>query len=115
MLMPLITRLPDLDSRFWLTATWAAPFMFQLVLGAMLIALWLLGKVPYFMAHSADAGGRARFLTAAAVAALIWVPVSGLLLISRSPRVRGIGMGATGSVVIVLIGTIIIAFWVLRW
>jgi hypothetical protein len=115
MLIPLINQLRDPDSRFWPTATWAVPFMFQLVLGAMLLALWLLGKVPYFTAHNADTGGRAWLLTAASVAALIWVPVSGLLIRSRSSRIRGIGMSVAGSVVIVLIGTVVFAFWILRW
>jgi hypothetical protein len=113
--MPTIARLRDLDSRAWSTATWAVPFMFQLVSGTMFIALWLLGKAPYFMTHNAETGGRAWLLTAAAVTALIWVPVSGLLLMSRSSRVRGIGMGVAGSVAIVLIGTIVFAFWILRW
>jgi hypothetical protein len=110
-----IARLRGLDARAWSTATWAVPFMFQLVLGAMFIALWLLGKMPYFMAHNADTGGRAWLLTAAALAALIWVPVSGLLLGLRSSRLRGVGLSVVGSIAIVFIGTIIFAFWILRW
>jgi hypothetical protein len=81
----------------------------------MLIALWLLGKAPFFIPHSADAGERAWFLTATAVTALILVPISGLLLRSRSSRTRGVAVSVAGSVAIVLIGTIAFAFWVLRW
>lgn len=115
-LRPPTSQLRDMDSRAWSTATLASPFMVQLVLGAMLIILWLLGKAPPFMTHSGTySGERAWFLTAAAVSTLLWVPVSGLLFRSGSSRVRGVALSVVGSASIVLIGSVVFAFWALRW
>lgn len=65
--MSTITRLRSLDSRAWTAATWTAPFTVQLVLGAMFIVLWLLGKMPPFTrydveTHSSYVGERAWLL-----------------------------------------------------
>ncbi|PIJ31041.1 hypothetical protein BMW24_021610 [Mycobacterium heckeshornense] len=112
--MPSINSLRDLDSRVWSTATWALPFVVQLVLGAMFIVLWLLGKVPPFTTHSAYEGERAWFISGAAVTMVASAVVSGLLLTSRSPCVRGVALSAVGSGTIVLIGSIVYAIWELR-
>jgi hypothetical protein len=118
--MPSAAWLRDLDSRVWATATWATPFSVQLVLGAMFIALWLLGKVPPFttynvVTHSTYVGERAWLLTGAVITALVSIPVSGLLLRSHSSRTRGVALSIVSSTAIVFIGAIIFAFWLLRW
>jgi hypothetical protein len=113
--MPPITRLRDLDTLAWSTATWTTPLIVQLVLGAMFIALWLLGKAAPFMTHGSYSGERALLLTAAAVTALVSVAISGSLIMSRSSRVHGAAMSIAGSAAIVLIGSIGFAFWILRW
>ncbi len=109
-----INRFPKMDSRAWSTATWAVPFVVQLVLGTMFIALWLLGKVPPFVTHSAYGGERIWFLAAAAVAVLVSVAVGGWLLTSRSLRVLGVAVSVAGSAVVVLVGTVVFGFWTLR-
>jgi hypothetical protein len=114
-LMSTIAHLRDLDSSVWSTATWAAPFIVQLVLGATIIALCLSGKVPPYLTNSSYSGGPVWFLTVPAVTALVSVPISGLLLRSRSSRVRGIALSIAGSAAIVLIGAIVFAFCVIRW
>jgi hypothetical protein len=115
LLTPTIARLRDLDSRAWSTATWAAPFIIQLVLAAMIIVLCLSGKVPPYVTNSSYSGGPAWFLAIAAVTTLVSVPISGLLLRSRSSRVRGMALSVMGSAAIVLIGAIAYAFCVIRW
>lgn len=118
--MSIIARLRDLDSRAWSAATWAAPFTVQVVLGAMFIVLWLIGKTPPFTSynvetHSTAIGERAWLLTGAAITALVSVLVSGLFLSSRSSRARVAGLSIAGSAAVVLVGAIVYAFWFLRW
>lgn len=115
-----LNRLRSMDSRAWTAATWAAPFTFQLVLGAMFIVLWLLGKMPPFTrydveTHSSHVSERVWLLVGAALTALLAVPVSGVLLRSQSSRVRATALSIAGSAAVVLVGAIIYAFWLLRW
>lgn len=112
--MPPITPLRDMDSRAWSTATWAMPFMVQLVLGAMFLVLWLFGKAPPFTTHSAYAGERAWFLSGAAATAIASVLISGLLFTSRSSRIRGAALSIVGAGTVVLVGAIVFAFCALR-
>ncbi|MGH3967956.1 MAG: hypothetical protein ACRDTV_07555 [Mycobacterium sp.] len=104
--MPLIAQLRDLDSRAWCTATWGAPFTVEIVVGAMVIVLWLLGKTQRFFPHD-----RAWFLTGTVITALASALTSGLLLTSASSRVRGIALSVAGSAVVVLVGGILLAFY----
>lgn len=118
--MATTARLRDLDFRAWTAATWAAPFTVQLVLGAMFIVLWLLGKAPPFTSynvetHSTSVGERAWLLTGATVTALVSALVSGLLLSSQSSRARVAALSTAGSAAVVLVGAIVYAFWFLRW
>jgi hypothetical protein len=103
--MPSIAQLRDLDSHTWRTATWSAPFTVELVVGAMVIVLWLLGKTEYFFAPD-----RAWFLTGTVITAVVSALTSGLLLTSSSSRVRGLGLSVAGSTAVVLAGGIIVAF-----
>ncbi len=113
--MTSIVRLRELDSRAWSTATWAAPLAVQLVLGAMVIALVLLGKVPAYLTTSDRTGGPAWFLGIATATVLTSALVGGLLFRSRSPRVQGIALSIAGSAAVALIGVITFALWVIRW
>ena len=103
------TAQPD-NLRVWSSATWSAPFATQLVLGAMLIAQWMLGKLSLFPEHE-----RAWFLTGLAISTVMMVLFGGALLTRRSPRVRGFAFSVIGSSVVVLLGGIVFSLWVLRW
>ncbi len=110
--MPSVARIRHLDTQAWRTATWSAPFVVQLVVAALLILMWLLGKWT-FAQHSTFEAERALLLTATGIAALGSLAISGvLLLISRSSRGRGLAVSLAGSATVVLIGGAIYAFWV---
>lgn len=111
--MPTFVRPHDLDARAWRTATWSAPFVIQLVLGLLLVALWLLGKWPY-ATHSAHAGERTWMLTATAITTLASLVTSALLMRSPSARHRGLSLSLAGSSAVVVLGGILFAFLVLR-
>ena len=61
--MPSVARIRHLDTQAWRTATWSAPFVVQLVVAALLILMWLLGKWT-FAQHSTFEAERALLLTA---------------------------------------------------
>jgi hypothetical protein len=110
--MPSIVRLRHLDAHAWRTATWSAPFVVQLVLAALLILMWLLGKWPFAEHNTFEAGGALLF-AATAIAALGSLAISGVLLLtSRSSRGRGLAVSLAGSATVVLIGGVIYDFWV---
>ena len=110
--MPSVARIRHLDTQAWRTATWSAPFVVQLVVAALLILMWLLGKWP-FAQHSTFEAERALLLTATGIAALGSLAISGVLLLtSRSSRGRGLAVSLAGSATVVLIGGVIYAFWV---
>jgi uncharacterized membrane protein len=98
------------SSRLWSSATWAAPFTTQLVLGAMLIAQWVLGKLSLFPEHD-----RAWFLTGLAISTVMMVLFGGALLTRPSPRLRGLALSMVGLSVIVLVGGVVLSVSVLRW
>lgn len=111
--MPSLLRLRGLDVRAWRAATLSAPFVIQLILGMLLIAMWLLGKWP-FNTHSAHAGERAWLLTATAITTLGFLLISPALLRSPSPRMRGLALSISSCAVVVLVGGVIFAFLMLR-
>ncbi len=111
--MPSVARIRDLDAPARRTATWSAPFVIQLVLAALLILMWLLGKWP-FATHSAYGGERAWLITATAITTLVSLAISGVLLASRSSRRRGLALSVAGSAAVVLIGAVIYAFVIFR-
>lgn len=101
------------DARAWRTATWSAPLVVQLILAALLIAMWLLGKWP-FETHSAYAGERAWMLTATVLTTLASLLIGAALLRSTSPRSRGLGISVLSCSVVVLAGGTVFAYLVLR-
>lgn len=101
------------DARAWRTATWSAPFVVQMILGMLLVAMWLLGKWP-FDTHSAYAGERAWMLTATVITAFVSLLVGAALLKSGSPRNRGLGISVLGCSAVLLMGGTIFAYLVLR-
>jgi hypothetical protein len=98
------------NSRLWSSATWAAPFTTQLVLAAMLIAQWALGKLSLFPEQE-----RAWFLAGLAISTVVMLSLGAVLTTRQSPRVRGLALSVVGSSVIVLVGGVVFSVWVLRW
>jgi hypothetical protein len=110
--LPPLAWIRNLDAHAWRTATWSAPFVVQLVLAALLILIWLLGKWP-FAEHSTFEAEGALLLTATGIAALGSLAISGVLLLtSRSSRGLGLAVSLAGSATIVLIGGMIYDFWI---
>jgi hypothetical protein len=110
--MPSLANIRQLDAHAWRTATWSAPFVVQLVVAALLILMWLLGKWP-FAEHSTFKAEGALLLTATAIAALGSLAIGGVLLLtSRSSRGRGLAVSLAGSATVVLIGGVIYDFWI---
>lgn len=106
-------RVDFLDAYAWRAATWSAPFVVQLILALLLVAMWLLGKWP-FDTHSAYAGERAWMLTAAVLTTLVSLLFGAALLRSSSQRKRGLGVSTMSCSVAVLAGAAIFAYLVLR-
>lgn len=106
-------RMNFFDARAWRTATWSAPFVVQLILGVLLVAMWLLGKWP-FDTHSAYAGERAWMLAATVITAVVSLLVGVALLKSGSPRNRGLGISVMSCSAVVLAGGTLFANLVLR-
>ncbi len=102
-----------LDAHDWRTATWSAPFVVQLILALLLVAMWLLGKWP-FDTHSAYAGERAWMLTAAVLTTLVSLLIGAVFLRSTSPRSRGLGISILSCSAVVLAGATTFAYLVLR-
>ena len=102
-------RLRDLDSRVWSTATWAAPFTIQLVLGLAIAISWLLGKCL------SNVHGFAQYLSGGAATLLISAVVSIVLFISGSPRAQGVAISIVGSFLVAAIGGIVYGFWIVGW
>lgn len=101
------------DTRSWRTATWSAPFVVQVILAVLLVAMWLLGKWP-FATHNAYAGERGWMLTATVVTAIVSLLFGAALLRSPSPRNRGLGISILSCSAVVLAGGTIFAYLVLR-
>jgi hypothetical protein len=111
--MPSFNRVPALDARAWRTATWSAPFIVQLILAALLVAMWLLGKWP-FETHSAYAGERAWMLTSTVITTLAALLIGVAFLRSPAPRNRGLGISISSCSMVVLVGGTIFAYLFLR-
>jgi hypothetical protein len=107
--MAFISRARDVDARAWSAATWATPFVTQLLLALVVATSWMVGKV-FVGAH-----GALLFLSAAAVVLIVSAATCGALLRSASPRARGVALSVAGSYVVVFLGGIVYGFWVLRW
>ena len=107
--MAFISRARDVDDRAWSAATWATPFVTQLLLALVVAASWLCGKV-FVAVH-----GLLQFLSAAAIVLLVSAVTCGALLGSASSRARGVALSVAGSYVVVFLGGIVYGFWVLQW
>ena len=105
---PAATR--RLDQRVWTVATWSIPFVVQLVTGAVLIAMWLIGKWTPLQPNT-SAGTRSTLLTAIGIAVGIFLVVAAALVTRSSSTTRGVGLGTAASAAIVLIGGVVYAFW----
>lgn len=110
--MPSFPRVRDLDNRAWRTATLSVPFVVQIVLGLLLLAMWLLGKGLY----TTEGGHSERgwMLAAAVVTTLVSLALAAALLRSPSPRNRGLALSIAASSAVVLIGGTLYAYLVLR-
>jgi hypothetical protein len=107
--MPSTVRLRGLDDNAWRTATWLAPFVAPVLLGAMIAILWLVGKLPVFEVHE-----RAWFLTGVAGTVMPSLAICLGLLASPSSQLRAVAVSVAGSSAIVLVGSVIY-FMGLRW
>lgn len=105
--MPSLARLRDVDSQYWSTATWATPFITQVVLAVGIVAAWLVGKRLH--------NGLVVFLISTAITALIAAATAALLLRSASPRARGVALSILGTSAIVFVGGLVYGVWILRW
>lgn len=94
-------------------ATLSVPVVVQAVIGALLLAMWLLGKGPYRDAVP-HAGERAWMATALAVTIVPSLLASAVLLRSRGPRLKGLGLSLAGCSVAVLVGGAIFDYLILR-
>jgi hypothetical protein len=103
------SRVRDLSSTAWASATWATPFVTQILLAMVIACSWLLGKV-FVGAH----GGLLFLFGAAAVL----IP-SGLAAIalrrSASPRANGLALSIAGSYSVVLVGGLLYGVWIGQW
>lgn len=102
-------RLHGTDGAVWSTATWAAPFVVQIVLGVLVAASWAAGKML------ADTHGLRQFVIGAAVTLVLAAAVAGALFKSQSPRARGVAVSVFGSFVVTLIGGLCYGSWVIQW
>jgi hypothetical protein len=99
----------DSDTSLWSAATWAAPFVVQIVVGIAIAFSWLAGR------YLPEVHGFAQYLSGAAATLVFAAAVGGLLLVSTSPRGRGIAISIFGSLAVTLIGGLLYGFWVIGW
>ena len=100
-----------LDQRVWAVATWTIPVVVQLVTGAVLVAMWLIGRWTALQPDS-SAGTRSTLLIAVGIAVVIFLAVAAALVRRASSTTRGIGLGTAASAAIILIGGVVYAFWI---
>lgn len=113
MRLPSVAWVRDLDGRAWRTATWSVPFVVQVVLGMLFLAMWALGTWP-FPTHSPYHGERAWMLTATVITTLMSLVFVAALLQSPAPRRRALALSLAGSSAVVLIGATVYAYVILR-
>jgi hypothetical protein len=102
-------RFRNVDARVWSTATWAAPFTIQVVLGVAIAISWLLGK------NVSNLHGFAQYATGMVATLLLSAAVSAPLFMSRSPRAQGVAISIAGSFAISVIGGVLYGFWIIGW
>ncbi|MFC7673297.1 hypothetical protein ACFQWH_09465 [Mycolicibacterium sp. GCM10028919] len=97
------------DRAVWSTATWAAPFVVQIVLCVLIAACWTAGKLL------TDTHGLLQFAIGTAVTLLLMAAVVGALFTSQSPRARGVAVSIVGSFVVTLVGGLCYGLWIIGW
>lgn len=90
----------------WTAAARASVLVMQLVPGALLITVWLLGKVG-FHNNNSHADQHAQLLTGTGIVVAISLAVAGALLRRTSPTAQGIGLSTATSAVLLLIGAVV--------
>jgi hypothetical protein len=103
-------RLRRSDARAWSVATRSAPFVIQLVLGVLMIAMWLVGKWS-IVERDTRAGDHASLLIATGITVVIALLAGGALLSRQSTTTRAIGLSVAASALVVLIGGVGYAFY----
>lgn len=98
------------NERMWTVATWALPFVIQVVLGVLLISMWLLGKSG--LHNDTFAGQRTVLLFATAIAVMIALVAAAAVFTRASSTARGIGLGTAASAAVVAIRAVVYAFWI---
>lgn len=107
--MSSILRIRTLDATVWRTATWAAPFMIQVVLGFGIGITWVLGRKP------SNLHGFGQYALGAAGTLLLAIAVSAGLFVRGTARAQGVAISMLGSVGVTLIGAIAYGFWIIGW
>ena len=79
----------------------------------LFLSLWALGKWPY-ATHEPYKGERAWMLSAAGCTMLTSLVFGAALLQSPTPRNRALALSLACSSVVVLLGAIVFACWLLR-
>jgi hypothetical protein len=93
--------------RVWRTATWAAPFTMQVVLGVVIASSWLLGK------YISNLHGFAQYASGTATTLILSAAVSVPLFLSNSPRAQGVAISIIGSLAVTVVGGVLFGFWIL--
>lgn len=103
------SQTPAPDGVVWSTATWAVPFVVQIVLSVLIATSWAAGKML------ADIHGMLQFAIGAAVTLCLTAGVGGALFTSQSLRARGVAVSVFGSFVVTLVGGLVYGLWVIQW
>ena len=98
-------RIRASDVETWRVATWAVPFMAEVVIAVLVVTLWVLSKTAAFPWLE-----RGWLLTGAGVTALASVVAAGYLMMSSSPRRRGLGLSVAASGFVAAVGATVVAF-----
>lgn len=102
-------RLRESDRQIWTAATWAAPFVVQIVVGVAIAATWMVGR------YGPDVHGFSQYVIGVSVMLLVAVVVGGPLLASRSPRAKGLAVSVFGASGITIVGGVVYGAWVVGW
>lgn len=103
------TSISKIDAQVWRTATWAAPFTIQVVLGVAVSISWLVGK------YASDVHGFIQFALGASATLVLSAAISAALYKTGSLRAQGIAISIVGSAVVATIGATTYGFWIVGW
>lgn len=106
--MTSFARRGALDARAWATATWLAPLTTQVILALVISTSWMFGK--WFPGSAAIL----QFLVGAAAAFIVCVVIAIPLGRSATPRAHGIAMSIAGGYAVVMVGGLLLGFWIMR-